>query len=593
MTRSTILSTLPATIVLVAASAASAQTALDHNLQRGPGASRVNPAAAQTDFRARNEDVTGTLAGGRSFRGNVGYRPSGDFWAPVGADSIQRSLSYSAYSDPALFNSPLRNDQFRVADGLGIYQFRRDYAQLPLYTSTDQVEGLVERQIRLDRSTAAIMSGNLYGTAVGSTQLGLVRDAERGSSLVSASPLRGVRSQPVADPLLGANLSPYDRARLVEDIGIGRIGQAQVGVPFVNPLAPPVEDLQARSTPDSMRSSGRVEGGLGGQVDPSTAAGRFEARRPGTDPAYERIVERILEQYADRGDIEIVADPKVVEAVRERLELLRQNLRGELDDAMPRAPEGEEDSLEPGSPDRSTALPGARLGDPSQVDPRAGTEPPALRGGAAALPGLGERGRDPLSDPRDDEDPLKVVPQERTLSIEEMAEVLRHGRLVETLTEGERNRVRELIEEGQKLVEKGDYFKAERRFESALRIQPDHPMASAGLACAQIGAGLYLSAGLTLRNLFTDYPEMIDTRYAEGILPARPRLETVAEVCRNRMGLGRDASGYGIVLAFIGHQLERRSLVEEGLVPMRFDDSTSSLAKVLEVVWLGGDEASK
>ena len=578
--------TLAATIVLVATSAATAQNALDHNLQRGPGASRINPATPKTDYRARNEDVTGTLAGGRSFRGNVGYRPSGDFWAPVGSDAIQRPLSYSAYSDPALFNSPLRNDQFRVADGLGVYQFRREYTQLPLYTNVEQVEGLVERQIRLDRSTAAIMSGNLYGTAVGTTQLGMVRDAERGSSLVSASPLRGVRSQPVTDPLLGVNISPFDRARLVEDIRAGSIAQAQVGVPFFNPLAPPDETLQTTSAPESMRTGARVEGGLGGAVEPASVAGRIEGGRPGADPAYERIVAKILEQYADRTDVEVVADPRVVEAVRERLELLRMNLRGELDEALL---EAEEASAAAGG----VALPGEQLGDPSQVDPNAGDEPDRLAGGTARLPGLGEFGRDPLGDPRDDENPLAAVPEERTLSIEEMAQVLRHGRLVESLTEGERNRVRELIEEGQGLVAKGDYFKAERRFESALRMQPDHPMATAGLASAQIGAGLYLSAGLTLRKLFTDYPEMIDTRYAEGILPSRERLEAVAEVCRNRMNMGRDSSGYGLVLAFIGHQLEMPALVEEGLVPMRLDESTEPLAEILRAVWLGDEAPAK
>ena len=580
--------TLSATIVLVAASATSAQNALDHNLQRGPGASRVNPASPKVDYRARNEDVTGTLAGGRSFRGNVGYRPSEDFWAPVGADSIQRSLSYSAYSDPALFNSPLRNDQFRVADGLGIYQFRREYTQLPLYTNVEQVEGLVERQIRLDRSTAAIMSGNLYGTAVGTTQLGMVRDAERGSSLVSASPLRGVRSQPVTDPLLGVNVSPFDRARLVEDIRTGSIGQAQVGVPFINPLAPREEDLRSASVPDSMRTGARVEAGLRGAVEPSAVAGRMQGNRPGTDPAYERIVARILEQYADRSDVEVVADPRIIEAVREQLEALRMNLRGELDEALLEAEDASAATQSGG-----VALPGEQLGDPAQVDPDAGTEPDRLAGGTARLPGLGDRGRDPLGDPRDDDDPTAAIPEERTLSIEEMAQILRHGRLVESLTEGERNRVRELIEEGQTLVAKGDYFKAERRFESALRMQPDHPMATAGLASAQIGAGLYLSAGLTLRKLFTDYPEMIDTRYAEGIIPSRDRLEAVAEVCRNRMNMVRYASGYGLVLAFIGHQLEMPAIVGEGLVPMRLDESTESLAEVLEAVWLGDEEPAR
>ena len=59
------------------------------------------------------------------------------------------------------------------------------------------------------------------------------------------------------------------------------------------------------------------------------------------------------------------------------------------------------------------------------------------------------------------------------------------------------------------------------------------------------------------------------------------------------MNIVRDASGYGLVLAFIGHQLEMPAIVGEGLVPMRLDESTESLAEVLEAVWLGDEEPAR
>ena len=216
-----------------------------------------------------------------------------------------------------------------------------------------------------------------------------------------------------------------------------------------------------------------------------------------------------------------------------------------------------------------------------------------LPGGVAPLPGLGELQQDPLGDPEDDSDPLKIVPPERTLTIEEMAEVLRHGRLVQTLTEGERTRVRELIEEGQAFVGKGDFFRAERRFDNALRMQPDQPMAMAGLASAQIGAGLYLSASLSLRKLFTDYPEMIDTRYAEELLPSRNRLNAVARTCREWIELGRDIAGYGLTLAYIGHQLGDEAMVTDGLMALSDDPDAASLRRILRAVWLSPETSGQ
>ena len=471
-----------------------------------------------------------------------------------------------------------------MADGLGIYQYRRQYSAMPLYTSVDQVGGLVEQQIRLDRSAAAIMTGNLYSTAVGQSQIGLVRDAERGAAMISASPLRGVRATPLEDPLFDANLSPFDRARVVEEARRGAMDPTLVGSAFRGPLAARGEEETERPLPSGMRSGRDESGPLTGTVE----SGRFEIAELGRDPAYERIVERVFEQYADRDDVEVTADAEVMTDLRDRLEALRMNLRGELDGDFDVLGDALEEFVRP-----DPMLPGEMI-DPTEesdgIAPETGSGASVrLPGGAAPLPGLPGLPGTPAEDPREIE-PTVEVPPERLLSIDEMAEVLRHGRLVERLTEGERTRIQELIEEGQRLIAEGEYFRAERRFESALRIQADHPMASAGIASAQLGAGLYLSAGLTLRNLFTDYPEMIDTRYAADLLPPSDRLRQVAETSRERIALDRDLGGYGLVLGFIGHQIGDDAMIAEGVAAMRLERSTEKLAELVEAIWIGEDQ---
>jgi hypothetical protein len=625
-----ILSTAAALLVAMPAAAQSSALgggrALDRNLQHGAG--RANPRAFEPDYRARNEDVTGTLAGGRSFRGDVGYRPSGDFAGRVGDDSIYRWQRFSAFSAPSFFMSPLSNDQYRMAEGMGQFQYRRDYATLPLYTSVGQVRDIVDAQIRLDRSNAALMTGNLYSTAVSVSQMGLLTEAERGPAVVLASPLRGVQAQALSDPLMQAGLAPFERARMVQDLRAGEIDPQRIGEPFQGLLAPTVLDsvraaatgsradeqtirrverqLRAANLDQSAVQSivaelrldieeGRVQRGdevsafLERRLGTQAPSGRMDLRPDGTDQTYARIVERVVRQYADRGEYGVDADADVLDEVRSKMELLRQRLRGDITFSEADDEEAAEGAV-PGMP--RVLLPGERLRDPDVLRPGFDGGMPGdaiLPGGTAPLPavrrapGLG----DPTIDPQEAMD-AAGLPGERILSIEEMALILRHGRLVDSLTDGDRTRLDELIADAQGLLAQGDYFRAERRFDAALRLQPNQPMASAGIANAQLGAGLYLSAGLTLRRLFSDYPEMIDVRYAPDLLPSPARLRAVSEALRLRIDAGRDLAGYGLLLAYTGHQLDDREIVVDGLLTMDTsgDASAQPLADLLRAVWL-------
>ena len=121
------------------------------------------------------------------------------------------------------------------------------------------------------------------------------------------------------------------------------------------------------------------------------------------------------------------------------------------------------------------------------------------------------------------------------------------------------------MRQGEAALREGDYFRAERRFEQAQGLAADNPLTEAGTAHAQLGAGLYLSASLTLRNLFIAFPELIDAKYDRALLPAADRLERAVSVMRDRATRGDDAPSYGVLMAYIGHQTGNRALVEEGL----------------------------
>ncbi len=127
---------------------------------------------------------------------------------------------------------------------------------------------------------------------------------------------------------------------------------------------------------------------------------------------------------------------------------------------------------------------------------------------------------------------------------------------------------------GQELMDDGRYFDAEERFAQALAIRRGDVTAQIARFHAQIGAGLFLSASLNMQALALSRPEVFAVKYAEQLLPSRDRLEDLAVVLRETMDstsdLGRKASpqvrqGAGLLMAYIGYQLDKRGLIEEGL----------------------------
>jgi hypothetical protein len=243
----------------------------------------------------------------------------------------------------------------------------------------------------------------------------------------------------------------------------------------------------------------------------------------------------------------------------------REGLPGERHEGLP----GERREGLPG--DRREGLPGDRReGLPGERSPESGLGLGPADGEAgddgSVFPPITETtpGSDDPTEPRrrgDDEEESTV----RTT--EELIDALAHRTQVSELVDPRmRARVAELVTQAEQAMRDKDYFRAEDRFDRALQLNPGNPVLEGGRANAQIGAGLYRSASVTLSGLFRKHQAMIDVGYDADLLPSRTRLrlaaQSIEEIVRKDPA---GSSEMGLVVAYIGRQLGDRAVIARGL----------------------------
>lgn len=263
------------------------------------------------------------------------------------------------------------------------------------------------------------------------------------------------------------------------------------------------------------------------------SADELQSRRV-EDEAYLTLLNRIADRYAGKSASDETAQRDRLIGLAEQYETLRQRLEGSLQKA----------EQEPGKPIE-------RLKPPD-------TEP----------------GFDPESP---EESPRR--------GIEQYGLILRHGEQVQHFASDREDRFNELMRTAEERLANHEYFWSERRFQRALRIIPDHPFALAGVAHAQIGAGLYLPSSFTLKRMLTRHPEMIDVRYAPTLLPDRNRMNKAIGEVRQRLKEKIEVDSYGFLLAYLGHQLDDQALIEEGLAEMASMPGNQTFITLLRSIW--------
>ena len=528
---------------------------LDANPQVGSGGANVG--SVPVDYGARNLLVTGSVPGGRGFRGSVGYTADTDFRARVGSDDNYAFRADSAFSNPAFVTSPIARDRFLVAQGLGVFEYRRE--STPVGTAYQRtINDQPESRLRLDRANAQMAIGRTNWDLGADRTIASSQSAKGEPLRYVISPLRGLQIEALSDPMARAGMSVYERARARQDLALGLTTMEDYAR-----IRPGME----LDTPDPRRVDTRVV--------PTNEADRLKLQSSKLMPkSYLDIVDAINKPRGDAtkpdGTMPDGTKPdgmKPGETEPSQLDRIRESLDGLR--ARPR------DTTKPDSSKPDTTKPDSTKPDATK----------SSTGDDAINALISSDGK-----PRDGEAAREADREKRRgvlIPVEDAARILRHGKTIDSLGVDDRRRVDELVKQGEAALRDGDYFRAERRFEQAQALAANNPLTEAGIAHAQLGAGLYLSASLTLRNLFIAYPELIDAKYDRSLLPARDRLDKGVEVMRDRAIRGDDSPSYGVLLAYIGHQTGDRKLVEEGLGFVKGSEKLDESRKLLEGVWLG------
>ncbi len=532
--------------------------ALDRNLQVGSGG--INSSASRIDFNSRNAIVTNSVAGGRGFRGSVGYRASDDFRGSTAGDSNFRFRADSALSS-SFFLSMRGQDRFNVAQGFGEIEYRRD-ATPGGRVGPSALNDPFDRALRLDRAAAAISGGRVMEFAAEPVPFATGQDRASRKVEFLTSPVQGLRTRRLDDELEAAQIPTFERARARRDISDGSLQAGRATSAFSSLIG----------GPGVVAGSGPINAKIDSQPKQAAVAdGKIDPNNRGS--AYDEIVRKIVDHYGDDPTVHIDANPKAVEKARKDLDALRERLGGRARTQPLDSKAGaKNDKMSTDGKGPAIPLPGDEVDPVTGLPKSPAPELPTTPEGAAT------------------NDPAAIEAKEnaaRTQSVKDAASALRHGTKVGDLSTGDRVRVNELVREGQANLESGDFFRAERCFDQALTLNPDNPMLLAGLANSQIGAGLYLSASLTMRTLFAQSPEMIDTRFEPKLLPNETRMRLAIESLRTRIVKKQDVAGYALTLAYLGHQIGDRALVTEGLKSLTGSMDDDLMRELLTQIWLG------
>ncbi|MCB9838595.1 MAG: hypothetical protein H6813_04585 [Phycisphaeraceae bacterium] len=251
------------------------------------------------------------------------------------------------------------------------------------------------------------------------------------------------------------------------------------------------------------------------------------------------------------------------------------------------------------TPDDETAAPdtsttptpgGLDNANPDGSADEAETDPLSrLRGRLLGLPGKpgGEATAETTQDRENVIDAIRRIYQgdagEETTAIDHLAPPVNKSR----------NLFAENMRLGESLLASGQWFDAEERFSAALRLNPGDPMAAVGRLHAQLGAGLYLSAGVNFDRIMRANPELMAARYDDNLLPRRGRLQRIdARLRLNTQRSDDQAISCALLMGYIAFQFDDRLTIEDAFAALdrihkERGDNPDLLETTLRDLWLG------
>lgn len=511
--------------------------ALDRPLLQG---ARVNP--ARIDFAAeaalRNAIVTGNVGGGRAFRGDVGYRAPGEFTGGL-----------SSFSTQTLRDLGLTPGAVGGAGSDDLFAFQRDAVGSAL-----AVRGLGGLQNQMALTTGLGRSGAAANLIVSRPSgAPITGDAALGET-ARALTLNPFTLRPGALRSTSEHLSDTFLNPTLLDRHDPGPGQA-LTYTIANPLRGVVRfTTPAPETPSVAPTDADEPSGADGASSPLRVDGYISGR------------------LSDRVESTPISEPysTLLESLREKI----------------RTPDETDAETTPAT----RATPGATDADPFALplpDADAPATPtPAVPNDAASLDARLARLRAAMTTI---ENGLDVADVRDTLAV-----LRRAAAVVPTYApraDADRDVFAQHMRIAQQYLAENRWFDAEERFSSALLVRPGDPIAMAGRLHAEIGAGLFLSASVNVRTLIREHPEFIAVRFDADLLPSPERLIQIeARLRGNTTRTSPMAAHSGLLLAYVGHQLNDPDLIRTGLeaidrIHQAADEAPDPFIEVLRAAW--------
>lgn len=567
---------------------ATAQTQSGNALQRdlnrvktGPGQQAAGQGPISTsardivqEVRLRNAIVTGNAPGGLSFRGNVGYTAPEDFRGSLGSDdtfafrrdslpsgaagmgyrgteSLQYQFAYTTgSSSPTMYTTRLAGTSAALpsagtaptrATDLSGLQTRQNVGEGAWSTSAANMGTL--------RSVSAFQSSRLLTPSV----VGY-RPTFAGLERTSASPLLGVRTVTLGNEL-------------------------ERGAPATRPNAAPVASPNNAAAPSTAAST----------AAPTSAAPSTSASIPAgqTPPAVAQPDQPGPRPATPAPGGQPGATPNAEPGRTDIFGSTRSRLRNEINARTPGVRPGTEPTTQPAA---QPGTPGAQA-TPQDEDPYE-----ARMAKLRAMLDPNQRRRAPRVDPNTPDDQL--TPEQRAARAaqegklagvdQELIDLIRDAKVTTStliMDPESKDAIDAQMLRGQQLMGEQRYFDAEEQFARVVSFRPGDTAALIGRAHAQLGAGLFLSSALNLREVFANQPETMAVRYQHPAIPDTDRLRILLDRLRTNLQRGRAMNESALLVAYVGHQLDDQRIREEGLNAMRAVDLTDPLPDVLERAW--------
>ncbi len=549
---------------------------LERDMRVGAGSAGLTPRAnMMEEVRLRNALITGSAGGLRSFRGNVGYRGLNDFGDRLGSDGTFAFRRDSASATTLRGVDSLRyQTSFSTGNNYGGINDVSNNLGATGYAAATAAPGTTDsyyasRTSEFSRPRSGALRSTSAFTAnqtLSPTLLTFKKDVGGATTRVTSSSLMGIRTQ---------------REQLVER-----------GIPIIEPRRTDAwgKDLPGAATDLDQPVRERTPETKGMGLTPESLNKPLQgspenAENVKTDPNLQKPLSR-----------------SVYDDVRERMKKIDEEEKAKKPVILP-----------PNDPDSGTTPSRENLPTREQtIDERVAKLRERLIPKESRLvddkgKSFGSRTLARTKD-ADSADGANKDPNKRELSAEDLEtiDLIRRAKIkAETFVDpatGKRDYFTEHMEKGQILLGNGQYFDAEERFALALSIKQGDVSAQAARIHAQLGAGLYLSAALNLRNLLGEHPEVVGIRYANNTIPKVERLRSIAAELRGQIQASKDRkqdplAADGLLLAYVGWQIEDATMAEEGLTVAKsgmhstaekqgVTTDQTQLIPMLEKVWL-------